>query len=284
MEITDITIGTLDSVADLIDLAESLEQDITRPWAKRFAFRGQAREFGTLTPSFRRQFPRDSAGTAAIIERRLIDAFREHYAKLRDRSADMPTAEQIGPNYDLRCLSVMQHYEIPTRLLDWTSDFWTAIYFACASEPAENAELWLYDRSLFDAPTTRDPALTTLLDASSAPPPEPEFLSRRGDSLLVELDPKLTPRMREQAGHHTVSADVFADHAPLLLALVEAAGLEGDVDPPFKRIIINSSCKGKALQFLAEHQGITASTIFPDVVGLGRFLRWQFESLRTMMF
>jgi hypothetical protein len=49
-------------------------------------------------------------------------------------------------------------------------------------------------------------------------------------------------------------------------------------------VIINSSCKGKALQFLAEHQNITASTIFPDVVGLGRFLRWQFESPRTMMF
>ena len=39
----------------------------------------------------------------------------------------------------------------------------------------------------------------------------------------------------------------------------------------------------KSLQFSAEHKNITASTIFPDVVGLGRFLKWQLESLRTML-
>ena len=44
------------------------------------------------------------------------------------------------------------------------------------------------------------------------------------------------------------------------------------------RVLIDANCKGKTLQFLAENVGITASTIFPDVVGLGRYLRWQFDS------
>ena len=35
--------------------------------------------------------------------------------------------------------------------------------------------------------------------------------------------------------------------------------------------------------WLAEQRGITASSVFPDVVGLGRFLRWQLDSLRTML-
>jgi hypothetical protein len=34
---------------------------------------------------------------------------------------------------------------------------------------------------------------------------------------------------------------------------------------------------------LADHRNVTASTIFPDVVGLGRFLRWHLDSLRTML-
>jgi hypothetical protein len=35
----------------------------------------------------------------------------------------MPKPAQIGIGHDMRCLSVMQHYEIPTRLLDWTWQF-----------------------------------------------------------------------------------------------------------------------------------------------------------------
>ena len=64
----------------------------------------------------------------------------------------------------------------------------------------------------------------------------------------------------------------------------------GEVSPPpvewlfpVQRVLIDGACKSKALQFLAESLNITASTVFPDVVGLGRFLRWQFDSLRTML-
>ena len=249
----------------------------------RIAFRGQPREFKTLTPSFRRQLSRDSVGTAALIEQRLMGAFRKHYAELKDRSADMPDPRQIKEGFDLRCLSVMQHYEIPTRLLDWSSDFWTAVYFACASDPMVDAELWYYDRRLFDQLTQSDSSLASLLDTSNDPPEEPMFLSMRDQNLLVELDPQLTPRMQQQSAHHTVSTNVFADHAPLLFDLAFSAGERGEDHHQFRRVTIENSCKGKALQFLAEYKNITASTVFPDVVGLGRFLRWQFESLRTML-
>lgn len=65
--------------------------------------------------------------------------------------------------------------------------------------------------------------------------------------------------------------------------LPEREDLSFPVSKMLRRIIIDGGCKPKALQFLADEMNITASTIFPDVVGLGRFLRWQFDSLRTMM-
>ena len=283
MNIDDITSGPLSSVAELIDLHESLNGLLGSEPPRRWAFRGQARDFGTLVPSFQRQFSRQSVGTAQVIENRLVDAFRKHFVALKDRSADMPQPDQIGPGYDLRCLSVMQHYEIPTRLLDWTSSYWTAVYFACASDPGSMAELWYYDRAIFDAQRAWDATLETLLDASATPPQEPPFLSRRGEDLLVELDPQITPRMKQQLAHHTVSANVFADHAPLLFELQKASFPEVGNHQFLRRVTIDPVCKSKALQFLAEYMNITASTIFPDVVGLGRFLRWHFESLRTML-
>lgn len=280
--LTALTSPPVTCVAELIDLFESLHfQDFASGIITQWAFRGQPRDFGTLVPSFQRQFSRRSIGTAEIIERRLIEAFRKHYADLKDRSTDMPRPEQIGLERDLRCLSVMQHYEIPTRLLDWTSNFWTAIYFACASEPGSQAELWCYDRQMFEAQRKNRWELTALMDHSENPGPEPRFLERRNDELIVELDPQITPRMKKQEAHHTVSSDVFGDHAPLIWALhTENPTL---IPREFRRILIDGSCKSKALQFLADEKNITASTIFPDVVGLGRFLRWQFESLRTML-
>ena len=38
------------------------------------------------------------------------------------------------------------------------------------------------------------------------------------------------------------------------------------------------------LSFLSEEKGVSAKSLFPDIVGLGRFLRWEFEALRTELY
>ena len=199
----------------------------------------------------------------------------------------MPPAASIEGGYDLRCLSVMQHYGVPTRLLDWTGDFWKAVYFACAGDPSKEAELWVYDRQIFQKQLALRPELHSLLRPSEAGvflPPEPDLLSQRGGNLIVELDPKISPRMREQFAHHTLSSDVFADHGPFLFDLAESAAVvEVNANPSFRRVLIAAGCKEKALRFLEEQVDVTAGTIFPDVEGLGKFLHWHLESLLTTL-
>jgi hypothetical protein len=151
------------------------------------------------------------------------------------------------------------------------------------------------------------------MDRSADTAVEPDLRRRRPDNIAAELDPQISPRMRQQYAHHTVSTSVFSDHAPYLIALAEAIytaqtapmskaaavgdgwlepgePVSGEVSPPqvecpfpVQCVLIDGACKSKALQFPAESLNITASTIFPDVVGLGRFLRWHFDSLRTML-
>ena len=283
IDITKLTLPVVNTVSELMNLEESLAQPGAGGRKRMWAFRGQPREYQTLAPSFQRLFAAASHPAAELIELDLISAFRQHYAMLPDRSADMPDPSAIQGGFDLRCLSVMQHYEVPTRLLDWTADFWTSIYFACASEPDGNAEVWVYDRNMFEFQIKPGAEFSSLLSSGSNLPQEPVLLGRRNDRLLVELDPRLTPRMRQQHGHHTVSANVFQDHAQLLDELQNNLPALPEEPWHFRRLTIDKSCKSKALRFLADHRKITASTLFPDVVGLGRFLRWHLDSLRTML-
>jgi hypothetical protein len=270
------------SIGQLIELSEQLSSANTPHGTPvRWAFRGQSQDFGTLVPSFQRQFTHQYLGAAEEIERRLIDAFRKHYAKVAVPGSEMPAPPRIGLGFDLRCLSVMQHYEIPTRLLDWTGDFWTAVYFACASDPTQTAELWYYDRGLFEKQRGQDQKYENLVNRLENVAPEPAFLGRRNSNLIIELDFQITPRMDQQQAHHTVCTEVFSDHVQMIEALAKQVGFS-DQQPVLHRDLIDASAKGKVLQYLAD-KGMTASTIFPDVVGLGRFLKWQFESLRTML-
>jgi hypothetical protein len=304
MDINEITFSSAASPADLIDLHESLavprryeysEESSNAPQRSehfvRWAFRGQSQSYGTLVPSFQRIFrQKRSVRTAEIIERDLIETFRKHYADLQGRTNDMPSPDLIGTAYNLRCLSVMQHYGVPTRLLDWTSDFWTAVYFSCAGDSSKEAELWMYDRDIFQDQLKAKPLLSSLLQAKDPfqpfvfPPEEPALLVERGDNLIVELDPQITPRMQRQFAHHTLSTDIFADHVPLLFEMSQRAQLSADGDNGcFRRVLIAPGCKEKTLRFLAEQMHVTAGTIFPDVEGLGKFLHWHLESLVTML-
>jgi len=281
-DVSHLTLQTVSTVAELMHWQEQFSI-LTPPNIRRWAFRGQSREHCNLVPSFKRLFSTQSSPAAELIERKLIEDFRKHYLVLSNQNSMGATPMTfIGNGHDLKCLSVMQHYEVPTRLLDWTSDFWTGVYFACAGEPDSNAELWFYDRQLFWQQQT-DLKYSGLLSPAGNAPVEPPFLALRNSKLILELDPRTSARMQSQFGHHTVSSDVFEDHVVLLDELQKK--LEPTVETPwyFRRLVIDKACKGKTLQFLADHKNITASTIYPDVVGLGRFLRWQLDSLRTML-
>ena len=145
----------------------------------------QPRTFGTLVPSFQRVFThKRSVGTAQIIECDLMGAFRKHYATLQQRTPDMPPPGVITEGFKLRCLSVMQHCGVPTRLLDRTSSCWTAVYFDCAGDPNTDAELWFYDHRPFRAQTMAQPELAALPGSAPRypmlPPIEPTAARRCG--------------------------------------------------------------------------------------------------------
>jgi FRG domain. len=110
------------SVGDLIEILKtdysSFNEDI---W-----FRGQSEFNWKLSPGLMRLTEAPSEGT-------LLTRFKQSAAMLIDGS----------PKNDFDWLFLMQHYGVPTRLLDWSESPLTALYFAVAEkENTLDAALW----------------------------------------------------------------------------------------------------------------------------------------------
>ncbi len=114
-------------VRDLPGLIKKLQSDISDDIGPVW-YRGQSDVKWDLKPSFSRLKKPPS-------EMSLIKRFKQN--------ADLLLNKQIKENIDW--LFLMQHYGVPTRLLDWSESPLVAIYFAVISKKNMNKDgaLWL---------------------------------------------------------------------------------------------------------------------------------------------
>lgn len=119
----------LETVQHAVELGTTL----TASW-----FRGHSQAVEKLTPRIQREKYRAAsveAWSLPNMERRFIEDFK------RDAR---PLAHHEVPDDDdhLGWLYIMQHYEAPTRLLDWTENVLAALFFTVAGDREEPGELW----------------------------------------------------------------------------------------------------------------------------------------------
>lgn len=104
-------------------------------YKNNFAFRGQADARWGLQNTLERAVP--ASEKRRIFEERSLDNFK---SKFRLYSKDLDT-----PQGKLSWLSLMQHYGVPTRLLDFTLSPYVALYFAIENlMPVADGNLALY--------------------------------------------------------------------------------------------------------------------------------------------
>src|SRR5690349_11008168 len=117
-------------IANLQDLAGFLATVGPDP----VVFRGQADASWGLVPSMYRGL---SPAAVEDWSPQIADAERDIFREFNDKSR---LYRQGGDAWEILVLA--QHYGTPTRLIDWTTNAHTALYFAAAASPATDGALW----------------------------------------------------------------------------------------------------------------------------------------------
>jgi hypothetical protein len=285
INLTTLTRAAINSVSDLMTWCAHMER--LGASSSHMLFRGQPEDFKNLEPSLTRATKNGiqpvNHQAVVLLETNLIDGFRTHYSQL-PRLSDEQSGHELDCNTTLEVLSLMQHYEVPTRLLDWSQCVWTATFFACASSPQNDGELWFFNESILDLTpsemTTEQVRQVVNESIGNAPP---EYHQKWGMPYLALVEPIKSSRLTAQKGKLTACVNAQSDHAGLLWRLATKKCGSEYTDQLFGRHVIRADRKRDILKYLEKHKGISAKTLFPDIVGLQRYLRWEFEVLRTQL-
>jgi hypothetical protein len=110
---------TISSLVEFTTAVEQARQSANGPlW-----FRGVGDSDYTLEPSLFRHPKRRESLDVLELEHELLLRFRQRSVPYLDRT--------VGDDWD--CLFLMQHFGVPTRLLDWSENPFVALYFALTS-------------------------------------------------------------------------------------------------------------------------------------------------------
>lgn len=192
MQITETEIRTVGDLSREVQALPAPDQ--------KWLFRGQGDKRWRLEPSVHR-------GHSAQQERYLTNEFR---VRARSRYYSCPSSNDY-PGW----LALMQHYGLPTRLLDWTYSPLVAAFFAVHPDYAppyrigdQDACIWAMDGSKLNESQGFEPLIFPLDALSYEPLIVPAFKSRKepetvGVAMALEHD----PRIQLQQGAFTIHSD-----------------------------------------------------------------------------
>lgn len=173
----------------------------------------------------------------------------------------------------------MQHYGIPTRLLDWTESPFIALYFALtacertkAGKPKTDAALWMLDPVSWNRGALSDISFSGgILDPNreqvKSYSPEAELDERKNLPIMI-YGTHNSPRIVAQRG-------MFALFGKSVDAMEKSFSENSFIDGTLHKIVIDKEIRDSVAHSLFR-KGISDSTIYPDLHGLSLELKRSF--------
>ncbi len=229
-------------------------------------YRGQRDKEWPLLPSIARDpftgadaicsNPDDGSGDKSA-ERRLLIVIRDYGV------AHFPTWVWHGRPEDVRWkqIVVAQHYGLPTRLLDWTTNPLAALYFAvagkaesCKKPTCSHCSSDMEHPSVVSALIHRDTCSVTSLATHN---PRPPLYYGKHDPGLIR-PPEIDSRISAQGSMFSIRKNPLDPIRP-------------DVD--FEILV---ALRGQILKELDE-LGVNRRNLFPDLQGVAEYLKWNVQ-------
>lgn len=232
-------------------------------------YRGIGDPSHSLTPSI---FRNPKMQAAEIIHQ----AEREISAAFEQRSP--PFVSQAFKN-EWEQMFYMQHYGIPTRLLDWTESPFIALYFALTTcqrtrsgKPKHDAILWMLDPVKWNRGALKDISFKGgILDANreqvKAYSPQADLDERKNLPVMI-FGTHNSPRIVAQRG-------MFALFGKLICSMEHCYENNEFSGATLQKIVIDKDARDKIAASLFR-KGISDSTIYPDLHGLSLELKRSF--------
>jgi hypothetical protein len=249
-----------------------------------FCYRGQSDATWDLVPSIFRPLA-NRRGAGEIPNLRLVarcerDIYREFTLRGRPLS-------NIDNPWELICLG--QHYGVPTRLLDWTKNVLTAVFFAVADERPTDAAVWCLNLDRYPFPARlgrrqpgggyRIPALHEYLEGAVPSlfqtitvPSAGRCHTEKLDTFLVIEPPAIDRRIEQQEGLLTMHLNIEDDglewnHSDYLSRIEPS-----DKGALITKLVLPQRAKVYIREELEEKTRLNVYRLFPDLTGLGRWL------------
>lgn len=258
----------LNDVATLIDDANQKSYSV---W-----FRGQGSASWPLLSSLHRSINKTvdeaKAISSKLINQDLTPMFhamqKTLYLKFKMRSVDFTPAHW---RKDWELLFTMQHFGIPTRLLDWTKSFACALHFAVKDwKDNDDAAIFILYPELLNLHSTKNLSLLMLEGNIDKPSSlnianyHPNALNKKGDSETIAIEPPL------------INSRMIAQNAVFTLCGSDFTSLENKYKDCIIKLTLNKNIRDEVNKFIST-LGLNDFSYFPDLEGLKKFMNHEIQ-------
>ena len=268
------------SLSDALDYTRNLND---------FCYRGQSNASWNLVPTIFRRL--NGLRKDAYNLESWYELERNTYRNFADKARQFrPPGSSIQWNSDWERLCLAQHYGVPTRLLDWTSNLQVGLFFSVETLSPSDSALWCLDMSglplvAYEIVGRREPGkgyrLRTLpradvsffLEWSKSIVPGSTAAPIQANFFTIIQPAAFDKRIINQAGLFSVhvtfrhqTGDLVTDHTSYLLDVEKSIGKD-----ILHKLIIPEKDKKVIRQDLLR-TNVDHTFIFPDLSGLGMLL------------